>query len=446
MEATLQEILDAREQRAAKQKTLLEQYGKTLLCFTMNIPGPEKWSRDVAIGFYLGCWFLEDALRGRKILYKERITKNSGCEAYYVVDIPPRQLKEMVMELEEIDPVGRLFDMDVMTLEEGKISRKDLGHGPRKCLICDNDAAICARTRAHGLDALKNATGFYLYVAAREFLTEYVASRAYFALYQEVSTTPKPGLVDKKNTGAHQDMTIRHFFASANALRDYFAKAVETGFLTRDNAPEETFQKLRPLGKDAEKKMYETTRGVNTHKGAIFSMGLLCAAAGRLSPDRWQVENLLQECAAMCRGVVAKDFDGVTEENAKTAGERLYAKYGITGVRGQAEAGFPAVSKVGLPVLLEGLNKGISFNDACCAVLLHILAATDDTNLIHRSDRETQLQIKDRIAAMLKDTPYPTVEQLDALDEEFIQKNLSPGGSADLLALTLLVYFLRTET
>ena len=444
MEATLQEILDAREKRASKQKELLAQYGKTLLCFTMNIPGPEKWNRDIAIGFYLGCWFVEDALRGHKILYKERIIQNAGSESYYVVDIPPRQLKEMVMELEEIDPVGRLFDMDVMTLDDGKMSRKDLGHGPRKCLICDNDAAICARTRAHGLDALRNRAGFYLYVAAREFLTEYVASRAYFALYQEVSTTPKPGLVDKKNNGAHQDMTIRHFFASANALRDYFAKAVETGFLTRDNAPEETFQKLRPLGKDAEEKMYQTTRGVNTHKGAIFSMGLLCAAAGRLSPDRWQAEALLQECAAMCRGVVSKDFEGITEETAKTAGERLFAKYGITGVRGQAESGFPAVLQVGLPVLMEGLNKGISLNDACCAALLHILAATDDTNLISRSNRETQLQIKDRIAAMLKDTPYPTIEQLDALDEEFIEKNLSPGGSADLLAMTLLLYFIQT--
>ena len=444
MEATLQEILDAREKRASKQKELLAQYGKTLLCFTMNIPGPEKWNRDIAIGFYLGCWFVEDALRGHKILYKERIIQNAGSESYYVVDIPPRQLKEMVMELEEIDPVGRLFDMDVMTLDDGKISRKDLGHRPRKCLICDNDAAICARTRAHGLDALRNRAGFYLYVAAREFLTEYVASRAYFALYQEVSTTPKPGLVDKKNNGAHQDMNIRHFFASANALRDYFAKAVETGFLTRDNAPEETFQKLRSLGKDAEEKMYQTTRGVNTHKGAIFSMGLLCAAAGRLSPDRWQAEALLQECAAMCRGVVSKDFEGITEETAKTAGERLFAKYGITGVRGQAESGFPAVLQVGLPVLMEGLNKGISLNDACCAALLHILAATDDTNLISRSNRETQLQIKDRIAAMLKDTPYPTIEQLDALDDEFIEKNLSPGGSADLLAMTLLLYFIQT--
>ena len=209
MEATLQEILDAREKRASKQKELLAQYGKTLLCFTMNIPGPEKWNRDIAIGFYLGCWFVEDALRGHKILYKERIIQNAGSESYYVVDIPPRQLKEMVMELEEIDPVGRLFDIDVMTLDDGKISRKDLGHGPRKCLICDNDAAICARTRAHGLDALRNRAGFYLYVAAREFLTEYVASRAYFALYQEVSTTPKPGLVDTKNNGAHQDMNIR---------------------------------------------------------------------------------------------------------------------------------------------------------------------------------------------------------------------------------------------
>ena len=445
MEATLQEILDDREERASKQKELLAQYGKSLLCFTMNIPGPEKWNRNVAIGFYLGCWFIEDTLKGRPVLYKEKSTGVTGGVAYYVVDLPAKQLKQMVMELEEIDPIGRLFDMDVLTPEGEKVSRQELGQGPRKCLLCDNDAAICARSRAHGLDQLKNAVGFYLYVGAREYFTEFISSRAFYALYQEVNTTPKPGLVDKRNSGSHKDMTIRHFFVSANALREYFSRFAEAGFLGRDEDPRETFRKLRPIGMEAEQAMLQATRGVNTHKGAIFSIGLLCAAAGRLSPDQWSAETLLAECGKMAEGVVACDFAGVTEENAKTPGELCYARYGITGVRGQAEAGFPAVSKVGLPVLIEGLNKGISFNDACCAALLHILAATDDTNLIHRSDRQTQLEIKERIANMLKDDPYPTADKIDALDQEFIQKNLSPGGSADLLAMTLLVYFLQTD-
>jgi len=290
---------------------------------------------------------------------------------------------------------------------------------------------------------LQKKAGFYLYVAAREYLTEYIATRAYFALCQEVSATPKPGLVDGNNRGAHKDMDIRHFFVSANALRPYFAKCAEIGFLTRDNDPQETFRRLRPLGKNAEEDMLRATHGVNTHKGAIFSMGILCAAAGRLSPDKWLSERLLAECAAMADGVVNSDFAGITAENAKTAGERLYATFGITGVRGQAEKGFPAVRDVGLPILKTGLAKGLPLNDAACVALLHILSATDDTNLIHRSNLETQLAVRQQVKALLEKDPFPQKEVMEALDQAFIEKNLSPGGSADLLALTLCLHFLE---
>jgi triphosphoribosyl-dephospho-CoA synthetase len=188
--------------------------------------------------------------------------------------------------------------------------------------------------------------------------------------------------------------------------------------------------------------MYQATGGINTHKGTIFSIGLFCAAAGRLSPEHWTPENLCMECAAMTEGIVAADFAGITAENAKTVGEQLYAAYGITGVRGQAEAGFPAVLNAGLPVLRQGLSEGLSLNDAGCAALLHLLSVTDDTNLIHRSDRETQLQVRSQVAAILKETPYPSQEVLTRLDQQFIGKNLSPGGSADLLAVTYFLHFL----
>ena len=146
----------------------------------------------------------------------------------------------------------------------------------------------------------------------------------------------------------------------------------------------------------------------------------------------------------MVAGIVENDFAGLTAETAKTAGEFFYAKYGITGVRGQAEAGFPAVRDVGLPLLKEGLSKKLPFDQVCGDVLLHLLAATDDTNLIHRSDRDTQLKVKAEIGKLLQNDPFPSKEVLEKLDREFIEKNLSPGGSADLLALTLLVLFLET--
>ena len=188
--------------------------------------------------------------------------------------------------------------------------------------------------------------------------------------------------------------------------------------------------------------MYKATGGVNTHKGAIFSIGLFCAAAGRLSPADWTPEALCRECAAMTQGVVAADFAGIAPETAKTTGEQLYARYGITGIRGQAEAGYPAVLEAGLSILRQGLQQGLSLNDAGCCALLHLIAATDDTNLIHRSDRQTQLQIREEMAQLVQKTPFPALDAIAMLDQTFIQKNLSPGGSADLLAVTYFLHFL----
>ena len=439
----LLEILDAREKRVQQQHALLARYKKPLLCFTMNIAGPVKLNRDVSIGFYVGCRLLRDALRGCKLLHAEELRKDTGCEAYYIVDMPAAELKQLAIDIENTDPIGRLFDMDVLDTDGRKLSRQELGYDRRKCLLCDSDAAICARSRAHGLSELQDRTGFLLYIAARQYLCEYIAVQAYLALQQEVSTTPKPGLVDRNNRGAHTDMDIRHFLASATVLRPFFCEFAEEGFLSRDLPPAKTFARIRPIGIKAEEAMFRATHGVNTHKGAIFSLGILCAAAGRLAPENWQPEHLLAECATITQGLTASDFAGITEKNAKTPGEKLFAQYGITGVRGQAEAGFPAVRSVGLPVLRQGLERGLSLNDAGCITLLHLLTAADDTNLIHRGGRQTQLQLQAQIRALLREDPFPCTEAIDRLDREFIQKNLSPGGSADLLAITYFLHFLE---
>ena len=441
MEASLQEILDAREARVCRQRQLLAQFQKPLLCFTMNIPGPEKQNRDVDIGFVVGNRLLREALGNRVLFWEERL-QNAGWEAFYVTDLPAKELKGIAVELEAVDPIGRLFDMDVLDTDGTKLSRSQLGLPGRKCLLCDREAAVCASRRAHPLEELRDKTGFLLYLTARQYLAEYIAVQAFLALNREVSTTPKPGLVDRDNRGSHKDMDIRHFFASANALRPYFCRFAEAGYLSRDDQPGEAFARIRSIGIEAEAAMKAATGGVNTHKGAIFSLGILCAAAGRLSPMQWQPERLLAECAAMTEGLVEADFAHVTEENAKTAGQRLYLRYGITGVRGQAEQGFPAVRDVGLPIFQQGLHRGLSVNDAGCVALLHLIAATEDTNLIHRSDRQTQLRLQADMQKLLKDDPFPSMDTIRRLDQQYIEQNLSAGGCADLLALTYFLHFI----
>jgi holo-ACP synthase/triphosphoribosyl-dephospho-CoA synthase len=235
-------------------------------------------------------------------------------------------------------------------------------------------------------------------------------------------------------------MDIFTFMASTAALQSYFGDCAKIGMETRALSPTEVFGKIRLRGMLAEGDMLRQTAGVNTHKGAVFTMGLACAAAGRL--EAFSCDGLLAQCAAMTDGLTAGDFRHVTPASARTAGEKLYAQYGITGIRGQAEAGFPAVKDFGLPVLEKGLAEGLSFDRAGAAALLAILAHTDDTNLISRSDREIQQTTAQFVAELLKKDPYPRWETLADLDRQFIEKHLSPGGSADLLALTLFVHFL----
>ena len=445
-EATLLEILDNREQRVMRQRRLLEAYQKTLICFTMNIPGPVKYNDWIQAGYSLGKMRLLDALSAAGIspVHQEEVVAVTGCEGFFVVDALPPRVKELTLQLEDQDGLGRLFDMDVLDVSGVKYSRQQLGFPERRCLICGKSASICGPVRAHSAAELWQRAEQLLREGVIQYRAQKIGACASKALLFEVGITPKPGLVDRHNRGAHRDMDIYTFFGSAAVLQPYFTECAKIGMETAEEPEAETFRRIRLTGMLAEGEMYRETAGINTHKGAIFSLGIACAAAGRIGGEGpMDAALLLKECAAMTRGITRKDFQGVTAASARTAGERLYADYGVTGIRGQAEAGFPAVGAYGLPVLRRGLEMGLDMDRAAGAALLAILAHTDDTNLIARSDRQRQQTVALSVGQLLDETPYPNREILEALDQSFIRENLSPGGSADLLALTLLVHFLH---
>ena len=447
MEVTLTEMLEARERRAARQQELLSAYGKTMICFTMNIAGPVKNSSLIRRGFALGKRLLRLQLKltGIPVVYSEEIQEITGNEAFFLLDADPMAVKAITVEIEDFAPVGRLFDMDVLRPNGKKVDRQELGRSGRKCLICGGMAQACARSRTHSVPELQERTWEILREALDTVDGNDAARLATQALLYEVATTPKPGLVDRENCGSHRDMDFFTFQASAAALYPYFAQCVKIGRETAD--AQETFRRLRLPGKLAEGEMLCATGGVNTHKGAIFSVGILCGALGRLEREQWRnPETVLAECAAMAKGLVSEDYVNLTPETAKTTGQKLYLEYGITGVRGQAEAGFPAVLNVGLPKLEAALAVGKSINEAGCAALLAMLADTVDTNMIHRGGYELAKETAEKLRMLLAKEPFPAKETIEDLNEEFVQKNLSPGGTADLLAMTYLLYFLKEET
>ena len=370
----------------------------------------------------------------------------TGCEAYIVLDLDPLAIKRMTTFIEDSGPLGRLFDMDVLRPDGSKVEREELGLDGRTCLICGGPAKLCSSRRVHPVAELQQTTQAIMKQAMDKQDAETAAQQAVRALLYEVSTTPKPGLVDRRNSGSHKDMDSFTFMSSAASLWPYFEACTRMGQQTADRSAAETFAALRPLGCKAEGDMLAATRGINTHKGAIFTMGILCAALGRLDRALWRCpERILQEAAAMTAGLTASDFAGLTPENAQTVGQRLYLEHGITGVRGQVEAGLPAVRDFGLPVLEQGLAQGLDLNRAGCAALLAILANSTDTNMIARSDLATQEAVAQELRTLLHQTPYPDEDVLCALDDRFIVANLSPGGSADLLAACYLLHFLKSE-
>lgn len=444
MEVTLQEMLLAREARALRQTALLDR-GQTMVCFTMNIAGPVKNSPLISGGYELGKRLLQGqlAVAGMEIAHFEEVREATGNEAIYLLDAAPLAVKAVTASLEDCAPAGRLFDMDVLCPDGRKIDRQELGLPGRKCLLCGESAQVCARSRRHSVAELQAWTREILLDATETADSQDAARLACQALLYEVAATPKPGLVDRENSGSHRDMDFFTFQASAAALHPYFARCVRIG--RQGGTPEETLARLRLPGKLAEGEMRRATGNINTHKGAIFSMGIVCGALGRLERTQWRdPDRVLKECAAMAKGIVSRDYARLTPENAVTPGQRFYLQYGITGVRGQAEAGFPAVREAGLPTLEAALAAGKDINEAGCAALLTMLVHTADTNLLHRGGDAGLQAATAAVQDLLSRARFPDRAALEDLDRRFRADNLSPGGTADLLALTYFLYFLKT--
>ena len=316
--------------------------------------------------------------------------------------------------------------------------------GGRRCLICGGPASECARRRAHDVEALQLAAEAMLSGALYGEDIETAAGLAVRALLYEVAVTPKPGLVDRANNGSHADMDFYTFLSSASGLWPYFADCFRIGIRTAPQSPPETLAALRFPGMQAECAMRRATGNVNTHKGAIYSMGLLCGALGRLDRAVWnQPERVLKEAAAMAADSVKRELGSVAHHTAKTAGERIYAMYGVAGVRSDAERGFPSVLYHGLPVLEAGLAEGKTPDEAGAAALLAIIAHTADTNVISRVGIEGQKAASGALRVLLEKQPYPDRATLETLDRAYIAQNLSPGGCADLLAICWMLHFLK---
>lgn len=281
-----------------------------------------------------------------------------------------------------------------------------------------------------------------------EYMTEKIAAFAVESMLYEVAATPKPGLVDRANNGAHNDMDFFTFMSSAAALHDTFDRMIKLGVQKQSSPIQELLPMLRKEGRLAEKKMFEATDGVNTHKGMIFSLGILCGCCGWILGRNDKEYGLSSDgiCGAakqMCKGICERDFARIESEEHLTKGEQMFIRYGFKGVRGIVESGYEVVRDVSLPVYRMLKRMDISENAALVHTLLYIMRETDDTNIASRHDLDMVHTVKRKAAKIIDAggmlSPKGRQMVLD-MDAELIDKYVSPGGCADLLAVTHFLY------
>lgn len=246
-----------------------------------------------------------------------------------------------------------------------------------------------------------------------------VADLAERALRLELDTTPKPGLVDRRDNGAHKDMDYALMSKSISALRPYLTRlAVESA---KDIDP----AKIKEIGIEAEKAMLKATSGVNTHKGALFCIGLSVAAASCLACSTGAVE------AYSFKELVSRAASEIPSARG-THGAEAKRSFKAVGALENARAAYPELFTDWLPYYRS--LEGDPFR--CHKTLLHIMTTLDDTNILHRRGAEGLAHAEAEAARLLEDF---SESGLSSLNKDFIRENISPGGSADMLSLTIFI-------
>ncbi|WP_417096421.1 GNAT family N-acetyltransferase [Leyella stercorea] len=272
-----------------------------------------------------------------------------------------------------------------------------------------------------------------------------IAHLATQALQAELDTTPKPGLVDKDNNGAHRDMDYALMQRSIDTLHPYFVKLALLG--CADALP--THTSIRDVGIEAEKAMLSATNGVNTHKGALFSMGLAVVAAAheerKIAANEEQIlkernggEDVLVSLQTTIKALAASfpDTNGTHGSKAKLLSKGTTA---IKGALDNAREGYEMLFAEWLPFYIEHRKE----HDAHTLhkTLLRIMCNLDDTNVIYRTDLATAEEVKQEARALLDSFSKAALKDMD---RRYTARNISPGGAADMLSLTIFIGSIQT--
>ncbi len=438
------EFLYDRDKRVDYQEHLLkENKDKTLVTIRINYPGIEKSNYitdDIVNIIY------NDILTyyGKFIVFKDKYKNKEGIIAHFLFDLDFVKVKKEMINMEEEHILGRCLDIDVYTLKNNKvigISRSDLFKEPRKCFVCDLNAKICSRAQTHSIDEIKGYfekvyTDFIDTQKKTDFLAYEVSQMALKAMISEVSTFPSFGLVSPVSSGSHKDMDYYTFLNSAVAITPFLKEMFKVGYSYYPC--EHIFDAIRDIGKECEEKMFEATNNINTHKGMIFLMGISMAAIGKALYENKEFSEIKDIIKSMVKNIL-DDFRDIHNKKKLTHGEKLYLEHGFTGIRGQVQDG--------LSVLFDNIidnyvNSNLKENDLYTQILIELMARVEDSTIVYRHDINTLKKVQSDAKVLLDMGGVFTKEgkvKCYELEDLYINENISPGGCADLLAISILL-------
>ena len=461
---SVEDMMRARDERVLAQNEMLAAAASfpaptALLSFGMNIPGAVKQTPLIRSGFLFGKEQLTALLQREDyaLLLTRELRRVSGDSWLCLVGAPPEAVKRLAVSLEDSEPLARLFDIDVLDSTGRKLSREDFSLPPRRCLLCEEAAIVCARSRVHSVEALFSRCEALLREAfplSASFFSA-LENHAALSLLDEVYAAPKPGLVDRIDAGAHADMKFEDFILSTAAISPFLREMALVSYQSCFTLPaarktEATlFPLLREIGKRAEHEMYAATGGVNTHKGAVFTLGLLSAGAGLLyaKNGRLTAEAILDEVQNLVGDTLRQELAELKAGEVGNAhGEAVLHRDGAGGVRSAAAKGFPVLRNVALPLLRQYEAEGQAAEASALNVLLHLILHVSDTNVLYRGGKDALLILRADCRNILSHggafTPSGT-DLLYELKETCKQRNVSPGGAADLLSAALFLHRLE---
>lgn len=263
--------------------------------------------------------------------------------------------------------------------------------------------------------------------------SECVGKAASMSLEEEVFLTPKPGLVDQNDKGSHKDLTVKMMLHSACSLTSTFKKIAHVSY--GKSPTQDIREEIAKIGRAGEKKMFKSTNNINTHKGAIWALGLIASA---FSIEEGKVSSLEVLKTA---GEIAKFPDEQHLQTISTNGLKVISKYNVPGARGEATLGFPTIRDYGLPAYNYYNKLGYDEETVQIMTLMTLIANLSDTCILHRGGKEG-LRIAQKEANKVIETGDLT--KLKSMNKLFVELNISPGGSADLLSAILFLNKLKS--